>query len=218
MRDRSETLPQSWLKHSAGIGITERSMPLLSQLIACWSEPHRHYHTLRHLQECLQLLEEWGRTHALRHEIGIALWFHDAIHDPARADNEERSARLAARVLGKAGAGAERVRTVSRLVRVTRHGARTRPAEGADLMRDIDLAILGSDRARFEAYERQVRAEFANVPDDAYARGRLAFVESMRARTRLYLTEPGQRLETRARENLQRSSLRWQRLAGRAPE
>lgn len=60
VRDRNETLPQSWLKHSAGIGIAEQSMPLLSRLIACWSEPHRHYQTLRHLQECLQLLEEWG--------------------------------------------------------------------------------------------------------------------------------------------------------------
>lgn len=214
MPDRTETLPQSWLKHSAGIGITGQSMPLLSRLIACWSEPHRHYHTLRHLQECLQLLEAWGRTHPLRHEIGVALWFHDAIYDPARSDNEERSARLATRTLTKVGADADQVRTVSRLVRSTRHGARTRRVEGAELMLDIDLAILGSSRARFEEYERQVRAEFAHVPDDAFARGRADFIDSMRARPRLFLTEPGQRLEVRARENLQRSSLRWQRMAG----
>ncbi|MBL8363405.1 MAG: hypothetical protein JNN18_23170 [Rubrivivax sp.] len=216
MPDRSDTLPQSWLKHANGIGITGQSMPLLSQLVARWSEPHRHCHTLRHLQECLQLLEEWGRAHPLRHEIGMALWFHDAIHDPARPDNEERSARLATRALGRAGADPERVRIVSRFVRATRHGARTRSAQGAELMLDIDLAILGADRARFEAYERQVRAEYAHVPDDDFARGRAAFVDAMRERPRLFMTEPGQRLEARARENLQRSSLRWHRMATRA--
>jgi len=38
--------------------------------------------------------------------------------------------------------------------------------EGRDatLVVDIDLAILGTDPARFAEYEQQVRAEYAEVP------------------------------------------------------
>jgi len=94
MHYTNETLQQSWLKHAKGVGVEQPSMPLLSQLVIAWAEPHRHYHSLRHLQECLQTLEHWGKDNTARHEVGMALWFHDAVYDPEREDNEGQERKV----------------------------------------------------------------------------------------------------------------------------
>ena len=67
---------------------------LYEQLLQAYSEPQRHYHTLQHLAECLQLQSE--SAHLAQHpaEIAIALWFHDAVYDVKAHDNEARSAAL----------------------------------------------------------------------------------------------------------------------------
>jgi predicted metal-dependent HD superfamily phosphohydrolase len=217
MRDTRETLQQVWLKHAKGIGIERPTMPLLSQLVGAWGAPHRHYHSLRHLQECLQLLERWGRDMIARHEIGIALWFHDAVYDPRRDDNEDRSARWAVTVLRDLGVPEDIRRRVGKLIRATRYlspiaNAQADRFDGLDLMLDIDLAILGADRARFEEYERQVRLEHPHVPDEAFARARADFVEALLGTSPLFRTELARaELEARARDNLQRSLRTWRR-------
>lgn len=217
MHDARETLQQLWLKHAKGIGIDKPTMPLLSQLVTAWSTPPRHYHTLRHLQECLQLLERWGKDAAARHDVGIALWFHDAIYDPQRDDNEDKSARWAVKALKDLGVADEKVRRVGKLIRATRHlspsaTARAARVDGLDLMLDIDLAILGSDRARFEEYERQVRLEYGHVADEAFARSRADFVEALLGVSPLYRTEMARaELEARARDNLLRSLRTWRK-------
>ena len=217
MHDTHETLQQHWLKHAKGVDIEQPSMPLLSQLVTAWSLPHRHYHSLRHLQECLQLLERWGKDIAARHEIGMALWFHDAIYEPERDDNEDKSARWAAKALKELGVADDRVRRIGKLIRATKHlsptaKARAARVDGLDLMLDIDLAILGSDRARFEAYERQVRNEHAHVSDAAFARARADFIEALLGVSPLYRTEIARsELEAKARENLLRSLRTWRK-------
>jgi predicted metal-dependent HD superfamily phosphohydrolase len=206
-----ETLQQLWLKHAKGIGVAKPSMPLLGELMAAWGAPERHYHSLRHLQECLQLLERWGKDSPARHEVGVALWFHDAVYDARRDDNEDRSARWATRALKTLDVSDETVRRVAKLVRATRHSAPPRArVDGLDLMLDIDFSILGADRARFEEYERQLRQEYAHLSDDEFARGRADFVASMLATSPLYRTQTARaEFEARARENLMRSLRTW---------
>ena len=66
-------------------------------LIARYEEPHRRYHTVQHLDECFARLDD---AHALAehiHEVELALWFHDAVYDPRRPDNEAQSAALPVR-------------------------------------------------------------------------------------------------------------------------
>lgn len=54
------------LQHTAPPGLYE-------QLLQAYSEPQRHYHTLQHLAECLQLCSD--SAHLAQHpaEIAIAL-------------------------------------------------------------------------------------------------------------------------------------------------
>jgi len=169
------------------------------------------------------MLEHWGKDVAAKHEVGMALWFHDAVYDPEREDNEGKSARWAVKALKAVGVADDKVRRIARLIRATKHPApivKTRAAriDGLELMLDIDLAILGSDRARFEEYERQVRREYAHVPDEAFARTRADFIEAMLGNGPLYRTEVARlELEARARENLPRSLHAFNPAAGGRP-
>lgn len=212
MPEPRATLQQHWLQHSLGIGIERPSMALLTQLVAAWSEPQRHFHTLRHLQECLQHLDRWGRDHPLLPAIGMALWFHDALYDPARSDNEDRSARWATSALTELEADPAAVKMISNLVRATADRRKTRITDEQALILDADLAILGADRARFEQHERQLQLEFTHLDPAAYAALRAGYADSLLQRERIFRSATAHaQLERQARENLRRSSRRWSR-------
>src|SRR3954464_7128336 len=66
------------------------------QIIACYSTPGRHYHTVGHIEECLRQLDDIGDLADRDREILTqAFVWHDAVYDARRTDNEEQSAALA---------------------------------------------------------------------------------------------------------------------------
>jgi predicted metal-dependent HD superfamily phosphohydrolase len=137
--------------------------------------------------------------------VELALWFHDAVYDARRQDNEERSAGWAARSVLAAGCAEPVAQRVQALVLATR-GHEDGGDPDAALLLDIDLAILGAAPARFAEYERQVRAEYAHVPDAQFRAGRAAILAGFQARPHLYRTAPFRdALEQRARANIARS-------------
>jgi predicted metal-dependent HD superfamily phosphohydrolase len=199
---------ESWRRLWGELGAREVPGGLFNQLVAAYSEPHRHYHTLQHLRECLAHLDAAATLARRPAEVELALWFHDAVYDPKRQDNEERSADWAARSLRAAGCEEAVARRVQALVLATRGHAASDDADTA-LLLDVDLAILGAAPARFAEYERQIRAEYAHVDDAAFRRGRAAVLAGFQARPRLYLTQAfHDALEQRARENLRLSFAR----------
>ncbi|VTU24417.1 HD domain-containing protein [Variovorax sp. RA8] len=187
------------------LGVEAPDAALLDALLAHYSEPHRAYHTLQHLDECLESLA-LERSHARRPaEIALALWFHDAIYDIHRHDNEERSADWAQQALRDAGVEADAVQRVHALVLATRHQAQPEEAD-ARLLVDIDLSILGAPAPRFAEYEQQIRFEYAHVPPGVFEPRRRQILGSFLARDPLYLTPSIRaRLEAQARVNLQRA-------------
>jgi len=178
---------------------------LFAQLVAAWDEPHRRYHTRTHLQECLAALELARPLAAHPGEVELAVWFHDAVYDVRGHDSEARSAAWArdeARAVGAAPGVAERLHA---LVMATRHDTAPATAD-AQLLVDVDLSILGAPAERFAEYERQVREEYAWVPEPEFRERRRVILAAFLARPALYGTEPFRRaLEARARENLRRS-------------
>jgi predicted metal-dependent HD superfamily phosphohydrolase len=177
--------------------LAERS--LYDTLVARYSEPHRRYHTLQHLAECFAAFDEIADLAEHPADVELALWFHDAIYDTRRSDNEERSAAWAGSIGGEPAA---------RLVRVTRHDALPITADEQVLV-DADLWILGSPQERFDEYEVQVREEYGWVPESIYRRKRREILQSFLARATIYGTERFIRChEPQARANLARSLAR----------
>ena len=178
---------------------------LYAKLFAAYREPHRHYHTLQHLEECFVQLDLLGSLAAHPGAVEIALWFHDAIYDPRGQDNEERSARWAQRSLA---ARAEQGKRVHALVMATRHEAMPQNIDEQVLV-DVDLSILGAEPARFDEYEEQVRKEYAWVPLPIYRRERRRILAGLLARPGLYSTPLFvERYEQQARANLARALAR----------
>ena len=159
------TLRDAWAEAWREFGVTPDEK-LRAELLTRYSEPHRAYHTLQHLGECLALLARERDTAERPAEVAVALWFHDAIYDIGRHDNEERSADWARRAMVAAGAAPGAAERVHALVMATRHDAQPVGAD-ARLLVDIDLAILGADTARFAEYETRIRREYAHVPAPA---------------------------------------------------
>ncbi len=205
--------PERWAATWARVGGAAPE-GLLAALAARHAEPHRHYHSLEHLRECFAGLDASAHLAERSAEVELALWFHDAIYDPRAHDNEEQSARWAERSLLEGGVGREIAGRVRDLVLATRHDAAPAGAD-ATLLVDIDLSILGAPPARFDAYEVQVRQEYAWVDEGAFREGRARILRAFLGRPAIYGTAWfAERLEVAARENLRRS---LQRLAG-APD
>lgn len=170
-----------------------------------YEEPHRAYHTLRHIEHCLAEFGPARPLAAAPEAVELALWFHDAVYNPRASDNEERSAGL---VLALAKSGtvppAPAGRTAD-LILSTRHAeAPTDP--DTRLLVDIDLAILGQPAERFDEYEEEVRREYSWVPGFLFRRKRAKLLRGFLARPALYSTRFfRERYETAARSNLERS-------------
>ncbi len=199
----------------AGLG-AEPVNELFGLLEAAHTETGRHYHTDIHIADCLNQFEGVRSLAARPAEVEAAIWFHDAIYDPRRTDNEERSAAWAHSVLTTAGAA------VSTIERVAGHILATKTHETADpdaaLLLDIDLSILGAQPQEFAAYDAAIRREYHWVADEAYRTGRAQLLRAFLARPYIYQTATFRdQYEAQARHNLNRKleELRWPRSTGK---
>ena len=194
---------------------------MIPQLERAYDEPHRRYHTRRHIDDCLTRLAAWpdltGREVRL---LTWAIWWHDAVYDPKAADNEARSADLARADLPRLGAAPADVEEVVRLILLTAgHHVPAGDRLGAVLV-SIDLSILAADPAAYDAYAQALRAEYAHVAQDAWRRGRAAVPRRLLAAPAIF-ADPGFAAahEADARANLARelASLRSLSVPGQAP-
>ncbi|WCT79417.1 hypothetical protein [Novosphingobium humi] len=147
------------------------------------SEPHRHYHTLRHVDLMLRQIPD---DHVMAPEMTAATLFHDIIYDPARADNEEQSKALFQSVANTfTPPGALDRLLVSTMIAATKgHHFRdsgTPGDEAVNLVLKADLSILWHDDPDIYAwYAAGIRQEYAFVPDEQYGRARAAILTGLR--------------------------------------
>lgn len=199
------TLLTRWQSMWRQLGALQSDDKLFARLVECYSEPHRRYHTVQHLHECFTHLDEVRSLAEQAGEVEVALWFHDAIYDTRRKDNEERSAAWARSSALSSGLPPERADRIAELIVATKHDA-VAVGTDASLLVDIDLAILGADTARFDEYEVQVREEYAWVPKPFYRKARRQILQQFLDRERIYSTEFFHtEYEARARENINHS-------------
>ena len=176
---------------------------IFSELANAYGENSRHYHTSQHVSECLKHFSKYRQLVQNPAEVELAIWFHDAIYDTTKPDNEEQSAQWAKRYLNEMGVSAQVIERVVEMIIATK----THRSESADsaLMVDIDLGILGASIDAFEAYDKAIRREFHWVPTVQYCQGRSQVLSSFLQRETIYQTKVIRDLyEVQARENLSR--------------
>jgi predicted metal-dependent HD superfamily phosphohydrolase len=186
-----------------------------ADLLARWTEPHRRYHSTRHLVEMFWALEDLTDAGELSDGAATlaraAAWLHDAVYDPPALPgiNETASVALADEVLRQLRLDSDAIRTVVELIQMTTDHTVRRNSKLHRAFNDADLWILSASRDRFDEYCAQVREEYASVPDEQYALGRTAILRQLDGPDGLYLTAYGRSHWTEAaRENLARELAR----------
>lgn len=213
----------------AVVASTPRSHEVFDDLVGRHRQPHRRYHGVRHVV--------WVLRHARAIESAIpvptanatydrgavtaAAFFHDAVYDPVRGDNEERSAVLAEHQLASIGWESPRCGVVAALVRATAghltdHTADLAERAGSDdaqrstpsadelhVLLDADLGVLGSEPNAYAAYATGVRVEYRHLADDQWREGRADVLRHLLDREQLFGSAPARTWwEARARANL----------------
>lgn len=180
----------------------EPALELRDTLLTAYAEPQRHYHTQQHLLECLQLMQQLRHLATNPVAVEMALWFHDAIYEVRGSDNEQKSADWALQALAELGATAQFSQQVATLILATQHQQAPSDAD-AQLLVDIDLAILAASPERFAQYNQQIRAEYQHVPRWLYQLKRRQVLGSFLKRTSIFSTPYfRQHFEHKARLNL----------------
>ena len=188
------------------------SVNILAELQAGYGDPARHYHTGHHI---ISLLEQVGDLQLKDSDMArLAIFFHDVIYDPARSDNERRSADLLKRRLSRY-ISAERLDRAIAIIEATA-GHQATGDHDTDLVLDLDMAILAQPWPVYETYARGVMAEYLpHIGEAAWRQGRVSlFLDPTLARGKIFLTDHFKPLEDRALENLRREKA-W--LTGNKP-
>ena len=193
------TLPIDWID-----GCAEQ---VFYEAREAYRSPGRHYHTWDHVLDCAEKLRGFELESA--RPVFIALVFHDAVYVAGRNDNEALSANMAADVLAEqARIPRAEGEAIEQIILATKHHA---PAADATrelrVALDIDMSILGSEPATYDAYAEHVKREW--VPSvtspERFAAGRAAFLSKLLDSTHIFTTEEGKsRWEAAARANIAR--------------
>ena len=93
-------------------------------LMLRWNEPHRHFHNVKHLRDCLNVYDDYPCDYRKIQNpciVEIALWYHDAVYCPGSENNEEQSADMARRDLKYLGIADNVVDEVANSIMATKY-------------------------------------------------------------------------------------------------
>lgn len=182
--------------------LIQRAQSVLQPL---YEQPDRAYHGLAHIHALLAHLQTHADLVQDPQAVALAIWFHDAVYDTTRHDNEAQSAALAARHLHDWGCPADQVEVVVRMVEATARHEWIDGNPDTAVFLDFDLSILASSPLVYDRYSAQIQQEYGWVPAQAYRPARARVLQSFLDRPFVYFT-PSLRLqwEAAARANLAR--------------
>ncbi|RMG31795.1 MAG: hypothetical protein D6730_00890 [Bacteroidetes bacterium] len=201
-----QQMKSQWMEAArlAGIQLAE-ALEFWPRIQQYYGQKHRHYHKLEHIAELLHWASRLEAHIEQPQAVHLAIWFHDLIYLPHKQNNEAQSARLARRLMQQWGLPAQLVSTVEQMILSTAGHQPRLESHDCRLFLDMDLAILGSTAAEYQAYCLAIRQEYRLYPDFLYQKGRKHILKHFLQRPHIYFTAPmRQQLEQRARENMQR--------------
>lgn len=185
-------------------GAIDDSLRIYQLLLRQYSEQQRYYHSMEHIEHCLDQFDQCKSLAQNADALELAIWFHDVILDSARRDNEARSADLYLELSDGVQPDSTR-QLVSRLIMATLHDGSSLDDADSYLMVDIDLSSFGLPWGEFLRDSHNLRAENPQLSDSDYFLNQTGFQRSLLARPRFFLSDYfHDRLEIQARSNLER--------------
>ena len=175
------------------------SQRVYDDMVLRYSEGHRRYHNLGHIE---QMLIHKHEIIPLDDELELAILFHDVIYDPESQENERNSADYFLRCFDGFIWG-DFSSEVERLILATDHGVKRRGTNREDLLIDLDLSIFSADEASYDQYSKGIREEFKHLSDERFNKGRARVLKKFIEKP-IYGTRYFRPKEDLARKNLER--------------
>lgn len=165
------------------------------------------YHNFRHIAAMLDGLAAYfpDLSERDRRVLRYGIWFHDVVYDVQAADNERRSADLCLTLLDWS---ADELADLETCIMATKGHATRHPL--AQILVDLDLAILASDRQAYRGYALAIRDEYRVYPDDQYRAGRIRVLDHLCDAPLLRLLSAAKGLAADALEQRARANMRWE--------
>src|SRR5688572_29707404 len=88
-------LHEQFIAAASSYTTPQKAETLWHEIEACYHEYSRHYHTVDHLNSVLRELLPHQQSFTYWHTIVFAIAYHDAVYNPLKKSNEEKSANLA---------------------------------------------------------------------------------------------------------------------------
>ncbi len=190
--------------YNKDMSIVAETQPVLDELRIVYEHPSRAYHNLDHIHNMLKKLTESEKLAEHPHRIILAIWFHNAIYNPARTDNEVKSAEFWIRKMTPYLL--EEPLKWGKMAILATINHFPNPDPDIQLLLDLDLASLGASWEVFQENSEQIRQEYIHVSNDDFRKGRKVFLEKMLKRPRLFGTEHWHNLlEKQARNNMEKT-------------
>lgn len=192
-----------WDKFTAGYCALRDSGTIFDLLWKLYSEKHRAYHNLNHIRFLLGLFEDFGEFINDKPCVFFTIWFHDAVYDPRKNDNEKLSAELAVKCLKQISLPKEKIAKIEKIILATeKHSAETLDAD-SKIFLDFDLVILGAESDIYKEYAEAIRKEYSFVSEEDYKIGRGQVLQNFLKRDFIYVTDiMREKFETKARRNI----------------
>jgi len=146
-----------------------------------YTEPHRTYHNGQHIEDGLKRYFDLFDT--MEPHAFYAWAYHDAVYDPLAKDNEERSAHLLYDEVTKLGLTALQREWAVDMVLATKLNS-----AHSTVVNDMDLSVFGGDIPVYLKYVKEIRAEYAAIPDKTFNAGRLHVLQILQQRKPFFHT------------------------------
>ena len=141
-----------------------------------YSEPHRYYHTLSHIEDICRKIEQSWDTRTLPRDqkatLHLAALFHDIIYNPRREDNEIKSNSMMM-------ATAQVVRISSDLIEQASEYILQTSTNESSIFTALDRSILGAEFLEYQKYSQYIRREFHFVKEETYNEQRIKVLKNL---------------------------------------
>lgn len=205
-------LKSRWIKFAEPFGSDVGIYVWNKYIFPMYSESHRKYHNLTHIESCLTLYDKFVPENLKdRHVIELAIWFHDIVYDTTAQNNEERSADLVRAELKSVYYPREYLQylvhgATDMILATKTHVLPEKSSEALEYFLDIDMQILGSDEETYNIYEHAIGEEYSWVPDDMFRARRKQILAGFLDFPWIYHTKKFRQLfEGQARKNIKRA-------------
>lgn len=173
------------------VGMRSSTCTMLRDL---YSEPHRYYHGLAHIEDLLSMAESEGKY---SYEMVTTILFHDAVYYPQSKFNEELSAALY-RYDMRSSAD---LRVVEAIIASKNHLDPVNEDLSPWVLNFLDYDLAGLASNKFEENSARIFLEYKDaVTFDVFLEGRAKFFMSLLSRKCLYWKHP--QWDEPARDNI----------------